>query len=293
MRKNKAVAAVTALLALVTLFLSAQAVYADDLDDLIDESPTPTATSSGKSIGEFIKENKEEAPSETPTGTEELPPAESPSIQFEKPENNHDDPATDFMKNYKPVTKEDMDTAQAALGPVMSIISPVISGGIILMTGALFLVTMLDLIYITIPFTRKALYTPGTSGTGSAMAGAGMGMGMGMGGGVHQSQSAGGFFGRIARSQWVSDEAVSAVALRGGEAPAQGNQMGGMFGPAMTPAQTENVSTGTVIAKYLRSRIIVMVLLGLSITLLFSSIFLNFGMDVGGMIITKLMEWFN
>lgn len=290
MRKSKALAAVTALLALVTMFLSAQSGYADDLDDLIDETPSPTATSSGKSIDEFIKENKEEAPSETPTGTEELPPAESPSIQFEKPENKHDDPATDFMKNYKPVTKEDMDAAQAALGPVLSIISPIISGGIILMTGALFLVTMLDLIYITIPFTRKALYIPGTSGTGSAMAGAGMGMGMG---GAPQSQSGSGLFGRIARSQWVSDEAVSAVALRGGEAPAQGNQMGGMFGPAMTPAQTENVSTGTVIAKYLKSRIIVMVLLGLSITLLFSSIFLNFGMDVGGMIITKLMEWFN
>lgn len=292
MRKSKALAAVTALLALVTMFLSAQSGYADDLDDLIDETPSPTATSSGKPIDEFIKENKEEEPSETPTGTEDLPPAKSPDIQFEKPENKHDDPATDFMKNYKPVTKEDMDAAQAALGPVLAIISPIISGGIILMTGALFLVTMLDLIYITIPFTRKALYTPGTSGTGSAMAGAGMGMGMGMGGSP-QAQSGSGFFGRIARSQWVSDEAVSAVALRGGEAPAQGNQMGGMFGPAMTPAQTENVSTGTVIAKYLKSRIIVMVLLGLSITLLFSSIFLNFGMDVGGMIITKLMEWFN
>lgn len=248
----------------------------EGLDDLDAPRSTPSATQGTDGnvpLDKFLEENNKEITPKKPNINDQ-----TETKKFELPDSDSGD-LGEFIKGYKPLDAESMATANQYLSGPMKWVSYGLSGVIIILTGLIFLITALDLIYITVPFSRSFLYTPSTSGTGSPV------------GGINQQSGTSSILGM----QWVSDEAVKAAALIGGESATQGVHMQanpyGMGGPAMTPQQTRKQARGSVIGAYFRSRIMFMIMFGVSIILLTSSVFLDFGINVGGMIITVINNW--
>lgn len=194
-----------------------------------------------------------------------------------------------FIKNHRGATSEQMNTAAQALSPVTNILG-YLSGGIVaLIMAAIFFITALDLLYISIPPVRHFLYTTGTDGTGAMTAGRGAYGGMGGYGGY------GGMGGQQPAKkpiQLISDEAVQCVALLGGSSTTEGmgamNRMGGGFG-SQPQAQ---MSKGSVIKTYFIKRAFFMVLLVICIVVLSSSVLLGTGVNLANWGI-KLIDAFN
>lgn len=246
---------------------------ATDLDDLTAPESSET-TEENIPLEDVLKNNEPEV--QIPQGTE--PDINNPDDvkEFELPESEPGD-VGEFLKGYRPIDNESLNAANQYMSGPMKIFGYIMSGIIILIMAAVFAITAIDLLYIAIPPVRGFLYTPNTSGTGSNM-------------NQNNYQARGSFFGL----QWVSDEAVKAAALLGGEAPTQGAQMqypGGFGGPAMAPQQAQKQARGSVIGKYMRSRIWFLFILGVCMVLLTSSIFMDWGINVGGMIISLLTGW--
>lgn len=176
-----------------------------------------------------------------------------------------------YMKGYKPITDQNMEDASHFANPLTSKIGT-LSGIVLMLTMAgIFLVTAVDLIYIYIPPLRGLL-----GGGQQQSSGGGMGMGMGM---SSQSQSSGGW-------KLVSDDALQAVASGGSQSSGGGMGMG--MGMSSQPQSKKNVAFA-----YLKTRVISLTVFGICSVLLFSSLFTDFGMDVGGMVIhfvTSLMS---
>lgn len=200
----------------------------------------------------------------------------------------------DAFKRYQPVNKEDLEAARQKSSGLRSIISFVAS--IIIYATFLFigLITALDILYISVPWFRPWLFTAGTSGTGGMAGGFGMSVGNAQG-----RQSLGGI-------QWVSDEAVQVASMLGGESQslghggmAGGGFGGGGFGGGGFGAQSgasQQAGGKSAIGAYLKKRIVFLFLLGVSMVLLFTSAFTDFGINVGGLLLELLgwlMGWVN
>ena len=94
------------------------------------------------------------------------------------------DSITDYLKGYTPVTDQNMSDAKQYASPITNILGTVTGFLVMVVSGALFVVTALDLCYIGLPFTRNFL-NPQAQGGG--MGGMGMSpMGGSMGGGQQQ-----------------------------------------------------------------------------------------------------------
>lgn len=177
------------------------------------------------------------------------------------------------------ITDESSQQAQEIAAPLVKFIGTAISLIMMLTFTIFFFITALDLLYITVPFIRTYLADATQNGGGATMGMGGMGgfggMGGGMGGGGQQNAGK-----SILGKQWVSDEAVAAAANIGGASASQGQQMGGMgmggFGGGMQ--QTQQASKKSVMGEYLKSRLWVMVLLGICLVFLTSTMFVNTGM---------------
>lgn len=163
----------------------------------------------------------------------------------------------------------------------------ILTGWIILVTGGgIFVVSACDMAYLCVPFTRKILYSAGSQ----APSGGGMGMGMGMGmshGGVGGfGASVGGSGGAPKSTQWVSDDALSALA----ESSGGGQQSGGM---GMGMAQnSQQAPAKQVLLCYFKKRVFFLVLFGLCSVVLFSSVFIGAGVNVAQLVF-KLVSAFN
>lgn len=195
---------------------------------------------------------------------------------------------SDAFKGFKPVDKQDIETARAKSSWLTDIIGVITSFIIYFTYIGVFLISALDMLYLTFPPVRSYLYTAGTSGTGSS---SGMGMG-GMGGNPSGRTSLMGI-------QWVSDEAVQVASLLGGES--QSNTMGGGgmgmgmgmgfggggFGGGGFGGAQQNAKSGgkSAIKTYVQKRVVFLVYLGVASVLLFTSIFTDFGINVGGLIV--------
>lgn len=187
-----------------------------------------------------------------------------------------------WISNQRGMTGDQLNEASENLSFVTNFIGYVVGGIVILIFACLFLITALDLLYITFPPVRNLLYKAGTDGTG-AYTGGGMAggygrgmMGMGMAG-------AGGAAGGTSKpTQWVSDEAVQCAALMGGSAQAQngGGMMGGGMYGGMQGQPQQQMSTKSVIGTYFRKRIFFMILLVLSVIILTSSALLGTGVNL-------------
>lgn len=186
------------------------------------------------------------------------------------------------ISNQRGMTGEQLNEASENLSFVTNFIGYVVGGIVILIFAGLFLITALDLLYITFPPVRNLLYKAGTDGTG-AYTGGGMAGGYGRGMmGMGMAGAGGAAGGTNKPTQWVSDEAVQCAALMGGSAQAQnggGIMGGGMYG-GMQGQPQQQMSTKSVIGTYFRKRIFFMILLVLCVIILTSSALLGTGVNL-------------
>ncbi|MBO5424760.1 MAG: hypothetical protein J6A25_04530 [Lachnospiraceae bacterium] len=203
---------------------------------------------------------------------------------------------SDYLQNYNPVTKDNMEQAGAIASPIVNALGT-LSGFIVMIASAgIFVVTALDLVYIGMPFTRSFLNPKYGAQMGGASPMGGMGMG-GMGMGMHRGYGGMGAMGAMGggaqqapeqgmRRQWVSDEAEYCVNFAqrqdlmssGGVAP-----IGGM------PQQTQPTSTKSVILMYLKKRAFFLVIFSVCVVVLMSSLFTDCGLNLAELI-SKVMN---
>lgn len=170
-----------------------------------------------------------------------------------------------WISNQRGMTGDQLNEASENLSFVTNFIGYVVGGIVILIFAGLFLITALDLLYITFPLVRNLLYKAGTDGTGA------------------YTRAGGAAGGTNKPTQWVSDEAVQCAALMGGSAQAAngagGMYGGGMYGGMQGQAQQQQ-STKSVIGTYFRKRIFFMILLVLCVIILTSSALLGTGVNL-------------
>lgn len=190
---------------------------------------------------------------------------------------------TDQFKNNAPIKSEDLARAKQQSSWITNLLGLAVSTIFYIILGFVSLVTVLDLGYLYVPFIRPYLYTAGTDGTG----------------GFTGQGSVGG--GSILGKQWVSDEAVQVASMLGGSAQATGH--GGGFGGGgfggggfggggfggggfgAQPQQTQEKGGKSVAYIYLKKRIVALIFLGVAaVLLLFTSVFTDFGFNIGGLI---------
>ena len=205
--------------------------------------------------------------------------------------NNSDDSAlSDYMRDYNPITQENMQKANTLASPIASFLGTV-TGAIMIVVGAgIFFVTACDLCYIGLPFTRSFL-NPQQAGGG------GMPMG-GMGGAGAPAESG-------LRRKWVSDEAVAAVSMAGGGgSPAGGGMpmggglgMGGMGMGApmggMPMGGGAPQSTKSVIFEYLKKRIFFIIVFAVASIILMSSVLTDCGINIAELLLKILNKFSN
>lgn len=191
---------------------------------------------------------------------------------------------TDQFKNNAPIKSEDLARAKQQSSWITNLLGLAVSTIFYIILGFVSLVTVLDLGYLYVPFIRPYLYTAGTDGTG----------------GFTGQGSVGG--GSILGKQWVSDEAVQVASMLGGSAQATGHGGGGGFGGGgfgggfggggfggggfgAQPQQTQEKGGKSVAYIYLKKRIVALIFLGVAaVLLLFTSVFTDFGFNIGGLI---------
>lgn len=179
----------------------------------------------------------------------------------------------DFIRNHRGMTDEQLKTAGATLSPLTNAIGYAIGGIVIIASFGMFLMTALDLLYITFPPMRPLLYPGGAQQQGQQGGGYG-GYGMGMQG---QQQQGGG-----STRQWISDEAVACAALMGG-GQQQGQQGGsyGSYGMGVQGQQgQQQQSTKSVIGTYFKKRMVFMIIFGICVVVLMSSKLLGTGANL-------------
>lgn len=194
---------------------------------------------------------------------EEVPADEEVIVDNGNRSNNADAVAGLFQGG---IDDESSAEAQRIASPWTKVIRVIISVILLLLTAALFLITVLDLVYIGVPFVRKWL---GGGEDSSSSSGGGNGFGdggFGNGGFNYNNTSSQGKsgIGRI-----VSDEAIAAVQAASGS-------NGGGFNSTSQPA-----SKKSTIISYLKKRVVFLVVFGISAVLLFGTTFTDLGLKLG------------
>lgn len=219
---------------------------------------------------------------------------------------NYNSGLTNYLKDYTPVTDENIQSASTIASPIVNVIGNVI-GFLTLVTAALImLVTALDLLYIGVPFTRPHL------NPNYAMAGGQGGLGMspmgGMGGYGGYGGMRGGMMGGMGamgggaqdatpKHCWVSDEAVACTAhlagQQGGMSPMGGmGAMGGMGMMGGMQPQQQQMTTKSCIIMYFKKRVIFIVIFTVALIMLTSSVFTDCGINLAQLLF-KIMTRVN
>lgn len=172
---------------------------------------------------------------------------------------NDDTGVADFFKNHRPMTSEQLNKASYTVTPITNIFGYLMGAIIALTSTGIFLITALDLLYISIPPVRRMLYSGGAQGDGGKS------------------------------SQWVSDEAVQCSALLGG---GSSGGMSGGYAMGSMGQQPQQGGTKSIIMAYLKKRIFFVILFAVCTVILTSSILLGTGVNLAqwGM---KLIEILN
>lgn len=194
----------------------------------------------------------------------------------------------DYISGFEPITAENMSYASAFASPLVSIIGTITGILAILVVALVPFTTALDLLYISFPPIRPYLYQGG-----DPMANGQAGGMMGKAGQVNSQ----------AMHQWVSDDAVRAAMLLGANATENqierggmmggpmGGGMGGMQGGMPGGAPAAGSGKGSVISFYLKKRLGFYIMFAVALTLLLSSIFLDFGINIVQFIMGILHSW--
>lgn len=193
----------------------------------------------------------------------------------------------DALKGTQTITSESMEKASRLTAPFIAFMNLVCSVLILLLIGAIGVITVLDLIFIGIPPVRRFMYPMFDQlTTGNVPAGGGM---MPMGGGYGGFGSRYGYGGGMGmqmggqqaqpshiRHQWVSDEAVQCIGL---SAPQP--QMQQPMGMGMMQQQPQQPQQGkSVIIAYLKKRTVFLVVFVFAVMFLTSSILTGFGLKL-------------
>lgn len=170
---------------------------------------------------------------------------------------------SEFFTNYRAMSSEQLNTASSTLTPITNIIGYLMGGLIAFTSSALFLITVLDLLYIAVPPVRGMLYKDGGNGK---------------------------------MSQFVSDEAVlCSTSMSGGSSHSMGSGygMGGGYGMSGgMPQHNSEGSTKSMITAYFKKRLFFMILFAICTVILTSSILLGTGVNIAQWIM-KLIEILN
>lgn len=202
-----------------------------------------------------------------------------------------DNAIADVLKGHQPVTDEQMQMASEWTKPITDFFGNLIGIGICLLTGVIFVITILDLCYIAVPITRSLLYKDaGAGGSGSV----GMPGGYGRGGYGAGGYGVGGMdTSPSGQTTWqlVSDEAVQcAVLMNNNQHMPQAGTVGMPGQP--TGQQVGNMQTKSVILTYFKKRVFFMILFGVCLITLTSSLFLGTGVNIANLIM-RLVETLN
>lgn len=206
----------------------------------------------------------DESESESSDGDESEDESEGESV--------NDNGVNALLKNYEGMTSKQLSESAEKVAPITNMFGYIMGVLITLVTGGIFVITVLDLAYMAIPPLRGVLYK---------------------GGGAQQmgGQQQGIPF------QLISDEAVQCAALiGGGGSPAQPqvNPMGGYGGGYGMPQQGAQGSqtTKSVIFTYFKKRVFFMILFAICASMLTTSLFLGTGINLAQWF-TKLVEMVN
>ena len=190
-------------------------------------------------------------------------------------------------------TKMDEETvtiAKETAAPIVKVVNVVIAFILAILAAAMMLVTMLDLLYLAVPFIRKFLdggradalaqgQSGGSSGGygggygGGGYGGGGYGGGYGSRGGGQAEQNEGNFLGRF-----VSDEAIMSYV----ESQPQQAGGGGYGAPAPKP------KTKSVLMTYLKKRTLFLIMMGVCVAVFATTALTDVGMKLGLLIVEKL-----
>lgn len=179
---------------------------------------------------------------------------------FQLDEYNDTSGLSEYISNNRPLKKEHLESASRALTPFKNFVSYLIGGAIVLTSIGIFGITALDLIYIGVPPLRGILYKGGNSGGGD-----------GYTQGVYNqgNQGSRGF-------QLISDEAVQCVA--------SGGSNGGQQSTMTNGYNQQQGGTKSLIISYLKSRMVFMVVFAICVAVLFSSVLMGTGINIGNFI---------
>lgn len=184
--------------------------------------------------------------------------------------NSSDNGLGSFIKGFRPMTEEHLQTANAKISPLSNMLGYIIGGIVAFISIAIFVMTALDLLYISFPPIRNLLFVDGQQSN------------------MPQQQST------HERRQWISDEAAQCAALMGNNqnsnAITNNGGYGGYGGYGQQQQQPQNVNTQMVLGIYFKKRVFFMVLLAICLVVLLSSIFLGTGVNLAQWLMTIIEQ---
>lgn len=211
----------------------------------------------------------------------------NPVQQFKDnlPNNNDDSGITDYLNGYNPVDKDSMNRAQNVVSPLAGVIKTVISVILVALPVILFLVSAVDMVYLTVPFSRSLL-CPGGQESMSSMSGGMGGYGAGYGGGYGSGMGAQmtGSSGR----KFISDDAEQALQEAQAASAGAANSSMGMQAGYGGMQEAKPAKTKSPLMIYMKKRVWMYVVFGLSLILLFSNVWLQWGAGLANWIVSLI-----
>lgn len=218
------------------------------------------------------------------------------------------DALMDAINKTSGISDESVEKAAVLTAPIIAFFNLVSAILLLLLMGAIGVVTCCDLLFIGVPLVRPLLH-PMYNQMVSGVAPAGGGM-MPMGGGFGGFGSRYGYGGGMAmgagmqqqaqptghRWQWVSDEAVQCIGLANPQPQQQmgmGMPMGMGMGMQMGAQQPQQPLQGKMpIFAYLKKRSLFLVLFAFAAVFLTSSILTGFGLKLFSFVQEGVANWF-
>lgn len=189
-------------------------------------------------------------------------------------QSNSDDALKDYLKGYSPITEENMQNAAITLSPVVTAIGNLIGIIVVMTVSLIFLVTAIDLLYISVPSTRSVLNPSESVNFSQGMTGGFVN------GQLPQTPKEYGL-----RRKWVSDEASYVVRKFSAQASS----------PSITPVmgmQPAQQPMKIVIFEYFKMRAIFLVIFAITTVMLLSSVFTDCGLNIAALLV-KLVAKLN
>lgn len=195
------------------------------------------------------------------------------------------------------LTSESVEKSKKWVEPVAKVINLAMAVVLGIFSALLVLVSVLDMVYIGLPFTRPYLCPNaqqpqqgmGASPMMGGMTGYGRGGMMGMNGmsGMQQQQQSSGLAATI--GQWISDDALNAVreAQATQQQGAGASPMMGSFG-MQAQAQQPQPKGKSLILGYLKKRSFTLIMLGVCLVLFTCTVFTDLGTMIGVKLLSLL-----